>query len=167
MTEQSDTAAKRSRLRWLTLGESIAIAALILSGLGLWHEWRKTGEKAVVVEQPASIPLALRGEVKNEGRKVEISPIEDEHALQSLTVTIAGKRIPVESDGDLDADAVAEALGNANRDDENPRSVPVRITARYIEAGTDKTATGSYVLTYRWKDKLFGAPTLRIVSLSR
>jgi len=167
MTENTDTAAKRSRLRWLTLGEAIAVAALILSGLGLWHEWRKTNEKALVVEQPAAIPLALRGEVKNEGRKIEISPIEDEHALQSLTVTVAGKRLAVESDGDLDADALADALGGSDRDNEQPQRVAARITARYIESGADKTATGSYVLTYRWKDKLFGGPRLRIVSLSR
>ena len=39
MTKTNETEAqRRSRLRWITLAEAIAIAALILSGLGLWRE---------------------------------------------------------------------------------------------------------------------------------
>ena len=158
---------KRSRLRWLTLGEAIAIAALVLSGLGLWHEWQKTNDKAVVVEQRPAVPLALRGEAKNEGRELKISPLEDSHALQSLTVTVAGKKIDLGSDGELDADVVEEALGKAAGDGDGRLSVPVRITARYVEAGADKSATGSYVLAYKWKDKLIGGRSLRLVGLSR
>jgi hypothetical protein len=40
MTESSEEKARR-RLRWISLGEAIAIAALVVSGLGLWREWRK------------------------------------------------------------------------------------------------------------------------------
>jgi hypothetical protein len=65
MSEISGTEAKkRSRLRWVTLGEAIAIAALIISGLGLWREFNKPDEKPVVVEKTSSIPLALRGRAR-------------------------------------------------------------------------------------------------------
>ena len=37
-------AKKKSRLRWVTLGEAIAIAALVISGLGLWREYSKPDE---------------------------------------------------------------------------------------------------------------------------
>ena len=157
---------KRSRLRWVTLGEGIAIAALILSGLGLWHEWNKNDSRIAAAAQAAPIPLVLRGEEKNEGRKLEISPIEDSHELQSATVSLAGHKIALESDGDLDADEVKAALGGAIQDG-GPHRVPVRITARYVEAGKEKTATGSYQLTYRTKDKLIGGRSLRLVGLSR
>ena len=44
----------------------------------------------------------------------------------------------------------------------------VRIAARYVEAGADKAATGSYTLTYRWEGGgLFGGKSLRLVGLSR
>ena len=33
-------AERRSRRRMLNLGEGIAIGALIISGLGLWNQWR-------------------------------------------------------------------------------------------------------------------------------
>jgi len=169
MTDKPETASeRRTRLRWLSLGEAIAIAALILSGLGLWHEWNKTeAPPKVVVEKPTAIPLALRGRVRDEGRELEITPIEDSHALQSLTIGLAGSKIELDSDGELDADDVEGALGKAVEDDDGRHSVPVRITARYVEAGTDKTATGSYVLNYRTKDRLIGGRSLRLVGLSR
>jgi hypothetical protein len=170
MTESSETETrKRARLRWVTLGEAIAIAALILSGLGLWHEWNKRDEAPkVVVEKPTAIPLALRGRVTNDGREMQITPIEDSHALQSLTVSAAGTKIELGSDGELSAGAIEEALGDAAKEDKGPHRLGVRIATRYVEAGTDKTASGSYVLTYRWEGGgLFGGRSLRLVGLSR
>ena len=168
MTKTEETESqRRSRLRWISLGEAIAIAALILSGLGLWHEWNKASDKAVVVEQRAAVALTLRGEVKNEGRKLEISPVEDSHALQSLSLTIAGSKIELGNDGELDADDVEDALGKAAANGEGRHRLPVRITARYVEAGADKSATGTYVLTYKWKEKLIGGRSLRLLGLSR
>lgn len=168
MTKTNESESQRpSRLRWISLGEAIAIAALILSGLGLWHEWNKASDRAVIVEQRAAVPLTLRGKVGNEGRELEISPVEDGHTLQSLTVTIAGSKIELGGDGELDADTVQEALGKAVADGEGRHSVRVRINARYVEAGADKSATGSYVLTYKVRDRLIGGRSLRLVSLSR
>jgi hypothetical protein len=132
MTESPET--KRSRLRWVTLGEAIAIAALILSGLGLWHEWRKAENKPVVVEEAAAIP---------------------------------GSTIELGSDGELDANAVEDALGKSAPASEGRHSVQVRIAARYVEAGADKTATGSYNLTYKVRDRLIGGKSLRLLGLSR
>ena len=168
MTKTNETdAQRRSRLRWINLGEAIAIAALVLSGLGLWHEWNKRESAPVVVEKPTAIPLALRGKVTREGRELEISPLEGSHALQSLTISIAGSRIELDGDGELDADDVEKALGEAVKEGEGPHRVPVRITARYIEQGTDKSTSGSYVVRYRMKDRLIGGPSLRLEGLSR
>jgi hypothetical protein len=166
MNETSET-RKKSRLRWVTLGESIAIAALILSGLGLWHEWNKR-EPRMALEKPASIPLALRGEVTNEGRELEISPIEGSHALQSLTITIpqSGSVIEAGSDGEVSARAIESALNDDERGKGKQR-LRVRVSARYVEAGEDKVATGSYVISYRWKDRLIGGPSLRLAGFSR
>jgi hypothetical protein len=169
MNDISDVESKkRSRLRWVTLGEAIAIAALVISGLGLWHEFTKPDEKAVVVEQHGSIPLRLRGHVADEGRSLEIAPIESGHSLQSLTITAGASKIEVGSDGELDAKALENALGKAADDEKGARSLRVRIEARYIEAGADKAAAGSYVINYRWEGGGFlGGHSLRLVSLSR
>jgi len=48
---QTSEEKRKSRMRWVTLGEAIAIAALIVSGLGLYREWKKPDEKTTVVEK--------------------------------------------------------------------------------------------------------------------
>jgi hypothetical protein len=166
MSEISGTEAKkRSRLRWITLGEAIAIAALILSGLGLWHEWNKPEEKPAV-EKPRAIPLALRGRVTNEGRIIEISPVETGHALQSLTVGFAGKTIEVGSSGKLSSDDFESLVGRSEA--EGAQSATVNITARYVEAGADRTTAGSYRISYRWEGGgIFGGRRLRFEDFSR
>lgn len=160
---------RRSRLRWVTLGEAIAIAALILSGLGLWHEWNKRDEPPkLIVETASSIPLTLRGKAVRDGRVLEVTPIEDGHALQSLTITVAGSKIELGSEGELGAGALEKALGKQAEDGKGRHRVPVRIEARYVEAGEDKTAAGSYVLSYEWESGgLFGGRSLRLIGMSK
>ena len=47
-------------------------------------------------------------------------------------------------------------------------AVPVRIDARYVEAGADHRGGGSYTLRYKWEGGgLFGGRSLRLVGLSR
>ena len=108
------------------------------------------------------------GKLENDGRSVEISPVESSHALQSLTVTIAGSAIEVGSDGELGARDVESALGKNAADGKGTHRVTARIVAKYVEAGADKSATGSYVISYRWEGGgLFGGRSLRLVGLSR
>jgi hypothetical protein len=168
MTKTSETdAQRRSRLRWINLGEAIAIAALILSGLGLWHEWNKREEAKVIVEKTASVPLVLRGRVHDDGQSLEITPVEDSHALQSLTITAVGLKLELGSDGELSASDLEDALGKPDASEDRQR-LRVRIAARYVEAGADKTASGFYVLTYKWEGGgLLGGKSLRLIGVSR
>lgn len=173
MNESTTSEARRkSRIRWITLGEAIAIAALIVSAFGVWISWKGSSEDqapTTVVERRQPIPLALRGEALRDGRSLEISPIEGSHALQALTVTPAGaKPISLGNDGELSARALEDALGKNAAEGKGTHRVQVRIAARYVEAGADKSATGSYVISYRWDGGgLFGGRSLRIVGLSR
>ena len=173
MNDSPSTEAKRkSRLRWVTLGESIALAALMVSAIGVWISWKgDSSDKGTttVVEKRQSIPLTLRGKPQGGGQSLEISPVENSHALQSLTVTLPGASpIEVGSDGELSASDVESALGKKTPDGKGTLRTSARVVAKYVEAGADKSATGSYVISYRWEDGgLFGGRSLRLVSLSR
>jgi hypothetical protein len=163
---------KKSRLRWVTLGESIAISALVVSAVGVWISWKGDGSNkatTTVVEKRQSIPLTLRGKAQNGGRSLEISPVETGHALQSLAITLPGAdTINLGSDGELGAGDVESALGKSAPDGKGTQRVGARIVAKYVEAGADKSATGSYVINYRWEGGgLFGGRSLRLVSLGR
>jgi hypothetical protein len=167
MTE-SESAKSESRRRWVTFGEIIGLAALLISGLGLWLSWQSSHDDKPtrVVEQKQSIPLILRGAAERDGRQLVITPVEPSHALESLTVTIAGRAIDVGSDGRLSAGDVEPAL--KDKKSEGVRKASVRVAARYVEAGTERRANGTYVLSYRWEGGgLFGGRSLRLVGLSR
>ena len=161
----------RSRRRWVTFGEIIGVAALIISALGLWITWRGTQDDKPtrVVEQRQAIPLTLRGSAVRDGRELVLAPVEPGHALESLTLSIATlPPIEVGSDGRLDAGDVEAVLKDRDRDRKGAGKVPVRIAARYVEMGAERGGGGAYVLRYRWEGGgLFGGRSLRLVGLSR
>ena len=149
---QSSEAKKRSRLRWITLGESIAIAALIVSAIGVWLSWKGDGADkgtlTTIVERRPVIALALRGAVERDGRIMKMAPIEESHALQSLVVILPDARpIRLEGDGPLNAGDVQSRLGTNAAEGKGVHRVRAKIFAKYIEAGADKAVTGSYIIS--------------------
>jgi hypothetical protein len=163
---------ERTRRRWINLGELIALAALIVSAVGVWIAWTSSsGDKPTrVVEQRSSVPLALRGATDGAGTTLTIVPADPSHALESLKVTIKGASpIDVGSDGRLGASDVEAALKGREKEAKDVTyAVPVRIDARYVEAGADRHGGGSYALRYKWEGGgLFGGRSLRLVGLGR
>ena len=163
---------RETRRRLINLGELIALAALIVSAAGVWIAWKSSNQDkpTKVVEQRSAIPLALRGTPDGDGRTLTIMPADPSHALESLRVTIKGASpIDIGSDGRLSANDVQSALKGREKEPKDvTQSVPARIEARYVEMGKERSASGSYVLRYRWEGGgLFGGRSIRLVSLSR
>ena len=168
MTETPEQ--RRRRLRWLTLGEVIAVIAVAISAIGLWKSWQSDDRPATIVEQRQPIALTLRGKAEDDGRKLEIAPVEPSHALQSLAIKLPGaaSTINVGSDGELSASNLESALAKTGDRDKGTHRLRVRIQADYVEAGAARHASHDYVLTYRWESGgLFGGRSLRLVSLAR
>ncbi|HEX6741894.1 MAG TPA: hypothetical protein VF079_08905 [Sphingomicrobium sp.] len=158
--------------RRIPYGELIAFAALIVSAFGVWIAWKAStsGQPTRVVEQRQPIPLTLRGKREDDGTRLEISPVEAGHALQSLTITLPGGGvINVGSDGELRARDVEAALKGRDQEPKN-RALPLRvqIDVRYVEMGHDRRTSGSYALRYMWKSGgLFSGRSLHLVALGR
>ena len=160
------------RRRWINLGELIALAALIVSALGVWIAWKSSNQDKPtrVLEQRTPVPLTLRAKREDDGERLAVSPVEDSQALESLTVTLPGASpIQVGSDGELAASDVEAALkGRDNEPKDRTLSVRARMDAHYVELGKDRTASGTYTLRYMWKGGgLFGGRSLHLVALSR
>jgi hypothetical protein len=168
----SETESQARRRRWINLGELIALAALIVSAVGVWIAWKNSSEDKPtrVVEQRSAVPLALRGTADGDGRSLTIAPADPSHALQSLRLTINGAApIDVGSDGRLSASDVEAALKGREKEAKDvTHSVPVRIDARYVELGSDRRRGGAYTLRYKWEGGgLFGGRSIRLVGLAR
>lgn len=163
---------EQTRRRWIDFGEIIALAALVVSAAGVWIAWKSSNQDKPtrVVEQRSSVPLALRGAADNDGRTLTIIPADPSHGLESLTVTIKGASpIDVGSDGRLAASDVETALKNREKEPKDVSlKLPVRIDARYVEAGADRRGGGSYVIRYEWEGGgLFGGRSLHLLGMSR
>ena len=172
MNDSPSYDARKSRLRWITLGEAVAIAALIVSAAGVWLAWQGTDQDkgpTKVIEERQAVPLALRAKAQEDGKSLEISPVESGHALQSLNVIVGGgTAVDVGSSGELGASDFEQELGDKAADGKGTNRLRVRIDAKYVEAGADKSATGSYVNGYRWESGgLFGGRSLRFTGMSK
>ena len=168
----SESPEARSRRRWINLGELIALAALIVSALGVWIAWKNSNEDKTtrIVEQHHSVPLSLRATVDAGGRTLTLVPADPSHALESATLAIKGTSpIEVGSDGRLSASDVESALKDRDKQDKDVAySLPVQIAARYVENGTDRRGGGAYVLRYKWEGGgLFGGRSIHLLGLSK
>jgi hypothetical protein len=163
---------EKTRRRWINIGELIALAALIVSAVGVWIAWKSSNndKPTEVVEHRSAVPLALRGAVDGDGQGLTITPADPSHALESLTVTIKGAApIEVGGDGKLSASDVGSALKAHEKEAKDVAyTVPVRIQAHYVENGTERRGGGSYVLRYKWQGGgLFGSRSVHLLGLSR
>ena len=165
MPEPSPT--DQTRRRWINLGEGVAVIGLIISGLALWNSWSRDDRPAVVVEHARAIPLALRGKVEDDGKRLAIAPVEAGHALESLTMTVAGKPpVDLGSDPSLSAGAVEALLPGSKK--EGSGIVQATLDARYIEAGTERRSSARYRLGYHWVSAgILGGHSLRLTGLTR
>lgn len=162
----TDPATKR---KWVSLGEVIALLALLVSALGLYLSWRdrQSGPTEVIERKPA-VPLVLRGTVEDDGRALAIQPVEATHALDSLTLSLSGGRtITTGSDGRVSASDVERALGK-DVDRKSAGTLRATIEARYVENGADRRWKHAYVLRFRWAGGgLFDDRDLRLTGISR
>lgn len=168
MSDPTETPAQAKRRRLINLGEVIALAALIISALGLWNSWSNREDKpTVVVEKARTIPLALRGTVEDDGKSLAIAPVEAGHSLEGLTLIAPDKaEIGLMSDPRLYAASVEKLLPDSKR--EGNGTLEITIDARYIEAGIERRDSGRYRLEYRWVGGgLFESRSLRLTRLSR
>ncbi|NLS26977.1 hypothetical protein S2M10_19670 [Sphingomonas sp. S2M10] len=83
--------AAKVRRRWVTLGEVLGVAAVLISGLTLWNSWsdrRETKAEKAAIEQRASTRAAKLVLVAADGGKqtLALKPAAPEQSVQSQTV---------------------------------------------------------------------------------
>ena len=125
----TDDTKRRSRLRWVTLGEAVAVAAVIISGLGLWNNYQDRrearAEKAAEASRAtAPTPFHLRAGTSADGATLALSPVGTDHVIQGQTLRFppSFKLSPVSTTSDtrIEASWFASAL----KDDRHSRQLP-------------------------------------------
>ncbi len=176
-TTVEEQARRRTRLRWVTLGETVGIIAVLISGLGLWNNYQQhreeRAEKAAAVS-PA--PFHLKAAASADGDTLSLTPVVTNHAIQGQTLRFppSFKLSPVTTTSDarieagwfggaLKADRHTRLLPEATQGDER---VPVMIETDYLANGTPLKARAFYDIGYALEGHFLRGSSVRLRGLS-
>ena len=180
-SEKAEAAAIRRR--WVTLGEVLAVVAVLISGLTLWNSYvershaeaEKAGEEKRASTRAAT--LLLKAEPDKDGERLGLAPIGVEQSIQSQRVefptALGVTRVDTTGDARIEADWFGDGLKRARHDarrkDETvgDEQVPVAITSQFIADGAMHTDVALYDLGYALDGRLIGGSRLRLRGLSR
>ena len=181
----SDTPPPRRRvpIRWITLAELLAIAAVAISALTLWNSYRERSatetEHAVEsakASRTASI-LILHATADKEGKLLTLAPRLDAQVVQGQTISFpkALDLSPVETTGNarIERNWLENALVRARRAAEAPDKtvgdarLPLFIVTRYLVDGDAHVDRAIYELGYATDHSFIGGTSVRLRGLSR
>lgn len=188
MSDEAESRAKdraeaaKVRKRWVTLGEVLGVAAVLISGLTLWNNWsdrRETRAEKAATEQRASAKVAKLVLVATDGGKqsLTLKPAATEQSVQSQTIlfpTPLGLS-PAATTGEPRVEGgwfehalikarEAAGLPDNSRGDEQ---LPVVIVTQYLVDGDPHEDVALYDVGYTISGKFLGghSVTLRGISL--
>lgn len=177
-TPEEKREAAAIRRRWITLGEVLAVIAVLISGATLWNSWqdRKSTEAeraaAAAKESRAETALVLRATVERDGRRLSLTPVDSDQAIQSQRLLFPASLgvKPVETVGDarIEADWIADALKKSETKSSRAGDlrVPVAIVTRFASKGAVRTDAALYQLAYAREGGFLGGSTIRLRGLS-
>lgn len=173
--------AAKVRLRWITLGEVLGVAAVLISGLTLWNSWsdrRETKAEKAATEQRASARVAKLVLVAADGGKqvLALKPAAAEQSVQSQSIlfptalgvspaaTTGESRIEVGwFDHALVKAREAVGLPDNSRGDER---LPVVIVTQFLADGDPHEDVALYDVGYTISGKFLGGHSVILRGIS-
>ena len=167
--------AARTRRRWITLAEFVAVAGLVIAGLGLWASWsdrradqaEKAATSAAAAQEGARLDIS--GTVRDGGRSLLLA--DERHDIQDVRFAFppalgVAVRHPA-GDPAIEADWIAQPLlkltdGGA---DERTGRLPVLATVRYWEGDRSRTATAVYDVIWCTEGRFLQGRSLKLEGL--
>lgn len=165
--------ARAIRRRWITIGELVAVAGVLIAGVTLWLNWsdrREDSAKSVAQQQAMAKKAAtvtLIGKTEDDGRRVVLADA-DQPALASIDVTFPralglAQQTAITSPR-IEADWLAKPLLAAT--DGGPDAVrgrvPVLITATIAEGERPATDAAIYDVVFATEGHTFTGRSLTL-----
>jgi hypothetical protein len=179
MTEE--TPSKRLPIRWLTLAEIVAVAALVITGLSFWDSHRERVREdreraAAASERQAEAQAAARkmtfvmtGTREKGGETIRLISVNDGQVIQTQTVWFPAelRSDSVETTGNprLEIGWIEKGLRKKAGKAKTGR-VPVGVLTVFIEDGVTKTDRAIYQLGYSIHPRTLRADKVELEGLS-
>ena len=169
------------RRRWITLGELLAVIAIIISGLTLWNSWSERSDSRAVKTADAqkasarAVTLVLIAANAGE-RELGLKPPSADQSVQSQRIIFptALGAAPAETTGEprIEAEWFERALKKARdtaRLPDNSRGderLPVVITTRFLVDGKPHEDVALYDIGYTISGRLLSGHSVTLRGLS-
>lgn len=169
------------RRRWITLGEALAVVAVVISGLTLWNSWAarsdseatKQAETRRASQRAANLVLTATAATEH---KLTLKPASSEQSVQSQTITFPAAlgAAPAQTTGEprIEAawfeDALEKARSRARLPDDSrgDERLPVAITTRFLVAGEAQENVAIYDIGYTISGRLLRGHSVTLRGLS-
>jgi hypothetical protein len=170
----TETPRKRMPIRWLTLGEIVGVAALIVAGLGYWdsHRERIAADKAHQAEAASRAlkdTFLMTGALSGQGEKLRLASVHPEQVIQTQTVYFpkAVRAGGVETTGNprIESAWIDDGLRKAAGKHRQGR-LPVAVQTVYIEDGQTKTDRAIYEVGYTLRPRFLLGDRVALEGLS-
>lgn len=179
--EQRAVEAAAIRRRWITLGELLALVAVIISALTLWSNWSdrrdekvaKAAEASRASTRAATLTLVAGEATKH---RITLKPASDTQSVQSQTILFPSslKLAPAETtgepriEGEWFEDALKKARAAAHRPDDSrgDEQIPIAIVTRYLVDGAQHEDVALYDVGYSISGHLFSGHTISLRGIS-
>ena len=177
-TPEERREAAKIRRRWISLGEAVAVAAVLISAATLWNSYaeRRSAEadRAAAAQKEGKVEaaLVLRARPVDDGKRLTIEAVDPDQVIQSQRLILPSKLdvTPIETAGDarIEARWLADALkeSDAKRTAAGDLRVPVAIVSRFTSKGEMHGAAAVYQLAYVREGHLLGGSSIRLRGLS-
>lgn len=160
--EARDAEAAAIRRRWITLGEALAVLAVLISALTLWNSWseRSSDEasKSAETRQAASRASRLVLTAKAERRGLALAPTSPDQVIQEQTITFPAalgvSSVRTTGEPRIETGWFAQSLKQAREKAGMPdnsrgdEKLPVAIETQFIIAGEPHTDVAIYDVGY-------------------
>lgn len=169
------------RRRWITLGEVLAVAAVLISALTLWNSWSERSENDLEKSSEAkrastrAATLTLLA-AQSDKRELALKPASADQSVQSQTISfpIQLNLAPVETTGEprIEAAWFENALKRARDkaklpdDSRGDERLPILIATRFIADGATHEDVALYDIGYTVTGRMLGGHSVTLQGLS-
>jgi hypothetical protein len=167
----AETAKRR---RWISIGETVGILALLISAISLWdsHQERAETRAAAAQVKPVKVPpLVLTATADADGEVLRLASPNSDRVIQTQTIVFP-KALDVDSvdtvgNPRIEAEWFAGELRDALGGDRTKGRLPVGIVTRFTDNGTEREDTAIYDIGHGWRSRLLqrDAPVLEGITL--
>ncbi|WP_309141172.1 hypothetical protein [Novosphingobium sp. G106] len=179
--EARSAEAAAIRRRWITLGEALAVVAVVISALTLWNSWSERADteatnRAEAQRASARAQTLVLTATRSSERMLALKPVSADQSVQAQSISFpkALGLAPVQTTGEPRveagwfADALKKARDNAGMPDDSrgDERLPVAITTQFLADGRTHEDIAIYDVGYTIAGRLLGGHTVALRGVS-